>query len=687
MSFRRTLHARLPFHLTAIAACALIGCGGDDTGETPPPKGTEKQLVVLFTSDEHSHVFSFSPELDDFHGDSGAGSGDLIGGVARRAGVLAKERKAAKDGGKDSITVSAGDNQMGALPHVAFETASVDYGTMVALGYDVTTFGNHEFDFGPGSLAKSLDAGMAGDGIPPIVATNIHFSDDSPDDDELAKHYSEDATDNALVHPYRVITTEGGLKVGVIGWVGVNAENVAPNKTPVQFSAKGLPAEQEGNPGYVYPNLYADLQPVVDKLRDTEKVDVVIGLSHAGVNDTSSDETTAKGEDYRIAANVTGIDLIVSGHAHNADPKPIIAKSEVGGADTLILNAGSYGRFVGRVELTVGSDGKVTWNDKTQALVPVDDTTPADADLVKSLDGLVSMIEKSNVGPGSYLESLLAVVEGMPVTDDASTPGDLYFHPIGATAFDVIDTHAMEALSADAMLAAADAWAVDSGKPTDLALESAGVIRGVLKKGKTGVISAADAFSVVPLGASPVNGSLGYPLARAHITHTELRAVMELALNQGLTNSDYDILPAGLQVEFDPSREPIESALDLFNDAKGRVMRMLLDTDHSDGIEQYDSVIYDRVQLITTPNALISVVTSSYIAQFASQVGAALKDEMGKTLTLEECILLRTDQSEIKQTEAFFGFIKASPGGTLPDRYDVKSANATKRFVCIANCP
>src|SRR5262249_3431575 len=149
----------------------------------PKKDGT---VVVLFTSDEHSHVFGFSPELDDYPHATTAGTGELIGGVARRASVLARERKAAEGAGKDTITVSAGDNQMGTLVHAARETASIDYVTMKALGYDATTFGNHEFDFGPQSLVKAIKAAQAAGGLPPIVASNIHFSDFSADDDELA---------------------------------------------------------------------------------------------------------------------------------------------------------------------------------------------------------------------------------------------------------------------------------------------------------------------------------------------------------------------------------------------------------------------------------------------------------------------------------------------------------------------
>src|SRR5207244_8253576 len=115
-----------------------------------------------------------------------------------------------------------------------------------------------------------IDAALAGSGLPPIVASNIHFSKDSKDDDALETHYSAAASDGAPVHPYRVITTSNGVRVGFIGYVGVNAAHVAPNKGPVQFSALGADPKDEGDPKKILPKLYADLQPIVDTLRGEE---------------------------------------------------------------------------------------------------------------------------------------------------------------------------------------------------------------------------------------------------------------------------------------------------------------------------------------------------------------------------------------------------------------------------------
>ena len=299
-------------------------------------------------------------------------------------------------------------------------------------------------------------------------------------------------------------------------------------------------------------------------------------------------------------------------------------------------------------------------------------------------------IEATGQG-GSVLGKLLSHAQGITLVDDPNTIGDLYFHKLGATDFDITDTHTLNWLSADAMLAAADALTASGTIPaTDMGVESAGVIRSVLLKGKTGSISAADAFNVVPLGRSPIDGSIGYPLIRAKVSLFELRAVLEFALALGPTNSDFDLGLSGVKVEFDKTRPIVASKPDLIDAAKGQVMRILLDTNHADGFEQYDTVIYDRVGMIGSNGLLYSVITSSYIAQFAGDAGVTLKDDTGNAGAIPNLIVKRTgtggDGSEVKQVESFMGYIHASPGGKLPSTYDTSAGGFTKRWVCTKGC-
>jgi 5'-nucleotidase / UDP-sugar diphosphatase len=673
------------------------GDGGSGGGAGGANVGPDRHVVVLFTSDEHSHLFAFTPELDDYPLATKPGPGTLVGGVARRAAVIKQERAAAKTAKKDSILVSAGDNQMGCVTHAAFETDSIDYGTMKALGYDATTFGNHEFDFGPQALANSISAGKAGDGLPPIVASNIHFSNSDPGDDDLAAHFSEKPDDDKPVNRYRVITTDSGVKVGIVGIIGANAEFVAPNKGPVQFSARG--SEDEGDRAKILPKVYADIQPIVDTLRNDEKVDLVVALSHSGVEDSLTPAGREAGEDTQICKNVSGIDLIVSGHSHNPDKNPIEVTNTKSKKDCLVLNASSFGAHLGRVDFTIPGDKTkdVTWDRGSQTLIEVNDKTVPDPEHAAGIDDLLEKVENSGTAPlGSFLENLVSRATGQTIQNNGSTPGDLYFFNIGNTAFDVTDTHSLIYLSADAMLAAADEWAAapgpNQGKVTNLALDSAGDIRSVLRVGKTGAISAADAFNVVPLGLSPnpADGTVGYPLVRANFGGLYLRATVEFALTNGPVSNDFDLGFAGVKVEFDRTRPPVVATADVFDPAKGQVIRLSIDTDHSDGFEQYDQLVYDRDNGGDQPGAPLtySVVTSSYIAQFAGSAGVSLFDDNGEGVDdVADIVITRPDGSEIKQAETFLRRIYLSPGQTLPAIYNVNAPEKTQRWICLAGCP
>ncbi len=675
MRFARPRYAAALVPLFAVALGAYAGCG-DDTADDGTP-AADRKVVILFTSDEHSHLMAFSPELDDFPQASDPGEGKLKGGVARRAAVLNGLRDEAEAASKDVILVSAGDNQMGCLPHLAFESDSLDYQAMFALSYTATTFGNHEFDFGPGPLAASITAAKAAGKIPPIIASNIRFSSDAGDD-ALAAHYSDDVTDDAAVHPYRVVTTASGVKIGLLGYVGVNAAHVAPNKGPVEFSVPETEVyDVQANMHF----LYEDLQPIVDKLRNDEKVDLVVALAHGGVRDMTSAESISEGEDPQVCENVAGIDFIVSGHAHNHQPDAMERTNKSTGKPCLVLNAGSFGEEVGYVEFTIPGDATKgpTWDPATQRLVPVDDKTAPDATFSPSASDLVERVEQID-----SLSLFLEHATGAPVPLGAT--GDHYFHVLANTDFDVTDTHTLNWLSADAMLAQADALVADGLPPTQIGLESAGVIRSVLLKGKTGDISAADAFNVVPLGSSPVDGTIGYPLIRGTVSLLELRAVVEFALAQGPTNSDFDLGLAGLKVEYDATRPVITKLSDLVDPAKGQLMRLSLDTDHADGFEQFDDVIYDRAAMIGNNGQLVSFVTSSYIGQFAGDAGVTLKDDAGSPVALNDAIVKRSDDSEVKQLEAFMRYLAQSPNGKLPTLYQTGSAGFTKRWICTDGC-
>jgi 5'-nucleotidase len=666
-------------HARALALVLVVGAGCAGS--------TSKTLVLLTTTDEHSHVIGFGPEADDFPAATMAGTGAIVGGLGRRSVLLASERARAKALGAAALTVSAGDNMMGTLVQVATTSSAPDYVLMKQLGYDVTTLGNHEFDFGPAALAQAITYAQANGGMIPTVSSNIHFDPNDPGDDTLAALF-DDGTPQPLIalakplHRSLIVKTSNGLRVGFVGLVGADAASKAKGKAPVTFSIDPTAAKGEDDLAASLAQIYVDLQPVVDRLRKSG-VDLVVALSHSGVDD---DDPT-KGEDYQIAQNVSGIDVIVSGHSHlvaNAMPVANLAT----GKTTLVQQAGKFGEKLGRITIKV-QDGKVSIDMADTAILDVDDHTVSDPTYNPAISAIVSGVEQNKLmGGQSFLERTLTQIEGAPVMDDPTMVGDLYFRLIGKSAFDVVGIrlHAeapLVDLSSDATLAAAEEY----GGKTFCSLQASGSVRADLQKGRTGELRFADVFRVLPLGFSPVELTIGSPLTRVGLLMGELKAALELTAGYSYHSknaADLFLVAGGLKFEYDTSRpefDPHGNPLDFRN---GRITKMTIASDHSRP-DVYDKVVFDinaggYAGAVTDP---VVVATNLYVTEFAAVAGVTVKDPVTlQTVMPVATIFHRPDGSEIKDWEALAEYVKkqsAQNGGTLPARY---SPSFTPRAIC-----
>ena len=659
----------------------LVGC---------TPGTSARSLILLHTNDEHSHVFGAGPEIDEYPTPTTAGDGTIKGGAARRAVLFASERAAAKTAGADTLTVSAGDNAMGTLMQVPFTTDAPDYVLMKKLGYDVTTLGNHEFDFGPAALALAFGAAAAKGGAVPAVASNIQFSATDPGDDTLAALFDETGSDAGKpIHRTLLLTTPNGLKVGFVGNLGAVASTYAPLKGPVTFSLAA--GADENNIDAVKAQAWIDLQKAVDKLRTVDKADVVVILSHGGVN--VADMT--KGEDYDLAVHVNNVDVIVSAHTHTAFPAATVTNPNTM-KPVLIQQAGSFGQYVGRIKLTVDTAGKVAFDMTQSKLVPVDSSTVPSVDFNPAIDDIITHLEGTKLASGkSFLEQTLSSIFGTAVTDDASKPGDLYFKKIASTDFGIDGLKAvtetpMLVLTSDSELAAAQTF----GK-TDVAVMAAGVIRANLDKGKTGVVSFADVFRILPLGRSPVDGSIGYPLCRFAIYPAYLKAALELAAGFAYTSDDAStnyLVPSGIRVEYDTSRPIYDQVNDPLNPDNGRVRKIELAGDPTKPDEGF-TTIYDATMggwlngVTPIGGKYYVVATSYYIASFAKAKGISLYDPATGNIaqTPEQSILKHPDGTEVKEWEVLANYMQtqaALNGGKLPSRYDRQQGTFPRRMLC-----
>lgn len=138
---------------------------------------------------------------------------------------------------------------------------------------------------------------------------------------EFVAHNVSDVTwGDPVFHPYAVKEV-GGVKVGVIG----QAFPYVPVSHPRRFVPDltfGIREEQ--------------VQKLVDELREARKVDLVVLLSHNGV-----------AVDMKLAARVSGLDVILGGHTHDGLPRPLLV------GKTVVVNSGSHGKFLSRLDLDV----------------------------------------------------------------------------------------------------------------------------------------------------------------------------------------------------------------------------------------------------------------------------------------------------------------------------------------------
>lgn len=257
----------------------------------------QTKLTIIHTNDTHSNV-----------SDNGK---DVIG-FAKLATYVENLKKTEK-----VLFVDAGDMFQG-LPYANLEKGQSVVDVANLAGYDAMAVGNHEFDFGSANLmdiSKQINF--------PMLAANIY-------------------KDGKQVFPSYIVKEIGGLKVGVFG---------------ISTPETTFKTHPDNVVGFEFRDIVANAEKTVKELRENEKVDVVVMLSHLGLyegNYTSD----------KVASAVEGIDVIIDGHSHTKLDEGMMV------GNTLIASANTALKNVGKVEVIL-ADGKVT--DKKASLLAYGD--------------------------------------------------------------------------------------------------------------------------------------------------------------------------------------------------------------------------------------------------------------------------------------------------------------------------
>jgi S-sulfosulfanyl-L-cysteine sulfohydrolase len=280
-----------------------------------------------------------------------------MGGFAHLKTLI--DRLRADAGPGNSLLLDGGDLWQGTgLANASQGVVMVEAANL--LGIDTMT-GHWEFTYGEAGLRKNLET-FKGE----FLAQNVFLTDDAAFNDKPAF----DPPSGRVFKP-AAIKEVGGMRIAVVG----QAFPYVPIAHPQRFT-----------PAWSFGIRERELQKLVDDLRNTQHADVVVLLSHNGMD-----------VDLKLASRCTGIDLILGGHTHDAVPRPVLVTNPCG--KTLVTNAGSNGKFLGVVDIEVG---KGAMKDVRYTLLPVF------ADLIKPDASMQALIERWRAPHAAQLSETLA---------------------------------------------------------------------------------------------------------------------------------------------------------------------------------------------------------------------------------------------------------------------------------------
>ena len=279
-----------------------------------------------------------------------------MGGFAHLKTLI--DRLRAEAGPSRSLLLEGGDLWQGSGLANATQGADMVEAANL-LGVDLMT-GHWEFTYGEKTLRNNL-AKFKGE----FIAQNVFLTEEAAFNDAPA-------FDTASGRVFKPVSIKeiSGARIAIVG----QAFPYVPVAHPKRFV-----------PDWTFGIREPELQKLVTNLRETQRVDAVVMLSHNGMD-----------VDLKLASRVSGIDVIMGGHTHDAVPRPVVVTNPAG--KTLVVNSGSSGKFLGVLDLDVG---KGSLKDARYRLLPVF------SNLLKPDRAMTELIDK-NRAPfvSQYSESL-----------------------------------------------------------------------------------------------------------------------------------------------------------------------------------------------------------------------------------------------------------------------------------------
>lgn len=568
-------------YIAIIMSCMLLLGAFAGTAATVTAKEKTKEVEILFTHDMHSHLEKF-PKI--------------------KTVINEKNSK-----GGDAFVLDGGDFSMGTPFQTIYMDEAAELRSMGFVGYDVTTFGNHEFDYRSAGLKKMLDTAKAsGERLPQLVCANIDF-DSTINDPDLAKDGKKlkKSMEDFGVKPYTVVE-KNGCKMAVFGIFGNESASYAPES------------------GTLFKDPVETAQSVVDQIKKDEKVDLIVCVSHSGTNPSDPD----KSEDEILAQKVDGIDLIVSGHSHSYMNEPIKH------GDTYVVSCGQYNDNIGSICLEL-KDGKV--NLKSYELIPLDGSVKDDEATFAKINEFKGLVNQHYFSKYGYS------------WDQVIAENNVDFTPI-----DVFGTvqgeDTLGNFIADSYIYGIKQAEGDDYEPVTLSVAPSGVVRGSFAKGD---VTVADAFNVLSLGIGK-DRIPGYPLVSVYLTGKEIKLAAEIDISVSDIMQPARLYCTGISYKYNPNRMILNRAYDVkLMDENGKLSKIEDDKLYRVCADLYSAQMLGTVNSIS--KGLLSVVP---------------KDKDGNEVTdFEDQIIYDKNGNELKEWYALATYVDSFEDNQIPDKY------------------
>lgn len=616
------MRKKLKSALCAVGITALFGgilfAGSGLWNESYGVTDTD-EVSVIFTHDMHSHMDADRVSKD--------GKVVEVGGF----GKLKTAMDEVKANYPDSFILDGGDFSMGTPYQTIFSKEASELKMMKFLGYEATTFGNHEFDYRAKGLASMLQA-ASGKG-PQLLCANIDWEktlqDESLKDD--AKILKE-ACDAYGVKDYTVLEHDG-VTMAVFGLLGESAVEYAPES------------------GLIFKDAQETAKDVVNEIKDKENVDLIVCISHCGTIENESDKMEDT-EDYQLAENVPDIDLIISGHSHTTLDEPV----QVG--DTYLVSCGSYNTNMGHVVLKKSGDH---YKINNYELIPLDESVKGDAMVESELAKYRKLVDQEYFSQYGYSVGETITNNTIAFPDSSKlglTQGE---EPLGSL---LADSYKYAVAQAEGgSIKGYQDGGVASGEVTSekggvqVTIVPLGVIRGSFLQGP---VQVSDAFNILSLGYGK-DAQAGYPLVRAYLTGKELKAVAEVDASVSDFMGVARLYCSGLEYSWNPHRLILNRAVDVgYNDGTS-VSELKDDQLYSVAADLYSCQMLGAVK--DTSKGILKIEP---------------KDADGNPITNYEDHIVYDGDREVKAWYAVASYLDSFSEDQIPEYYSTVQGRKTK---------